>query len=574
MLPTTRWKLIEKKKEIESLLVQELGIHPIVSRILINREIFSPHEAKKYLHPSLKDLHNPFLMKDIEKGVNRLIRAISQKEKIVIYGDYDVDGITSIVCLMKFMGEICKDVTYYIPSRIDEGYSLNKNAIDRFRDENISLIITVDCGISDRDEIDYAKSLGIDTIILDHHEVPAIVPDAFAVINPNQKDCFFPFKYLAGVGIVFNFLIALRSMLRKMGFWEGKAYPNLKEYLDLVALGTIGDISPLVGDNRIFAKIGLDLINEGKRIGTKALKDTSGLSNNIIDSGTASFSLIPKINAAGRVGSPEEAVRLLMTDNMAEALEIASSLDQYNRERQKMEKVIFNEIIRKITEKHDFSKKGAFVFASSDWHPGVIGIVASRIVDRFYRPTILISLKEGIGKGSGRSIAEFNLYAGLKTCDSLLLSFGGHRYAAGISIKEEDIEKLGYHLDQMIKESLDLSELVPSTVIDAQCDLRDINHELITQFEMLAPFGSMNPEPVICARNVQASSPTVVGNNHLRMRIYGNGVSCNSIWFNKGYIITRLSEKPIDIVFTPQLNYWNGSSSITLKLRDVAIQGN
>lgn len=574
MLPTTRWRLIEKKKEIESLFVQELGIHPIVSRILINREIFSPQDAQKYLHPSLKDLNNPFLMKDIEKGVCRLIRAIFQKEKVVIYGDYDVDGITSIVCLLKFMCEIYSDVSYYIPNRIDEGYSLNRSAIDRFRDENISLIITVDCGISDRDEINYAKSLGIDTIILDHHEVPPIIPEAFAVINPNQKDCFFPFKYLAGVGIVFNFLIALRSMLRKTGFWEGKAYPNLKEYLDLVALGTIGDISPLLGDNRIFAKIGLDLVNEGKRVGIKALKDTSGLSNSIIDSGMASFSLIPRINAAGRIGSPEEAVRLLMTDNLVEALKIASKLDQYNRERQKMEKVIFDEILQKITEKHDFSEKGAFVFASSDWHPGVIGIVASRIVDRFYRPTILISLKEGVGKGSGRSIAEFNLYDGLKTCDSLLLSFGGHRYAAGISIKEEDIERLGRHLDQMIKESLNLSDLVPSTVIDAQCDLRDINHDLITQFEMLAPFGSMNPEPVICARNVQASSPTIVGNNHLRMRIYGNGVSWNSIWFNKGYIITRLSERPIDIVFTPQLNYWNGSSSITLKLRDVAIQGN
>lgn len=279
--------------------------------------------------------------------------------------------------------------------------------------------------MSDREEIEYARTQGIDTIVLDHHEVPSALPAAAAVINPNRSDCPFPFKHLAGVGIVFNFLIALRGGLRNIGFWANRAYPNLRDYLDLVALGTIGDLSPLVDENRIFARIGLELLNEDRRVGLKALRDTAGLGNTVIDSGVASFALIPRINAAGRIGTPDDAVRLLLTEDPAEAQKIAGRLDSCNRERQRLEKAIFDEIIARIHSMGDAKEKGALVLASPEWHPGVIGIVASRVVDRFYRPTILISLKDGIGKGSGRSIAEFNLYEGLKLCDPLLLSYGG-----------------------------------------------------------------------------------------------------------------------------------------------------
>lgn len=570
MLPITRWKLSETQDELQSLFVREFKLSPIVAQILINRQIIDLESANRYLNSSLHDLHSPFLMKDMNKGVERLIRAIQGREKVAIYGDYDADGITSLACLYRFLQGIHDSVIYYIPDRVSEGYSLNRSAIDRLKAQNVSLIITVDCGVSDREEIDYARSLGIDTIVLDHHEVPPALPEAAAVINPNRSDCPFPFKQLAGVGIVFNFLIALRGGLRTIGFWSNRPYPNLRDYLDLVALGTIGDLSPLVDENRIFSRIGLELINEDRRVGLKALRDTAGLGNTAIDSGVASFSIIPRINAAGRVGTPDDAVRLLLTEDPAEAQRLAARLETCNRERQRLEKTIFDDIIARIHSMGNTKDKGALVLASPQWHPGVIGIVASRVVDRFYRPTILISLKDGIGKGSGRSIAEFNLYEGLKLCDSLLISYGGHRYAAGISINEGNIERLSEVLGNIVKEGLVVNGLIPETNIDAQCSLNQITHELVSQFDRLAPFGTRNPEPIFCARNVQVSYPTVVGNKHLKMRVYGDGVSCNSIWFNKGDYAQDIEGVRLDIAFTPQINYWNGSSNIQLKVRDIA----
>ena len=570
MLPTTRWKLSEAKEDIQSLFAKEFKLHPIVSQILINRNITDLQTAQRYLNPSLHDLHSPFLMKDMKEGVARMIRALQGGEKVAIYGDYDADGITALAILYRFLHEIHDRVMYYIPDRVDEGYSLNRTAIDRLKAQDVRLIVTVDCGVSDREEIEYARTQGIDTIVLDHHEVPAALPAASAVINPNRSDCPFPFKHLAGVGIVFNFLIALRGGLRNIGFWSDRTSPNLRDYLDLVALGTIGDLSPLVDENRIFARIGLELLNEDRRVGLKALRDTAGLGNTVIDSGVASFALIPRINAAGRVGTPDDAVRLLLTEDPVEAQRIAARLDSCNRERQRLEKTIFDEIMARIHSMGDAKEKGALVLASPEWHPGVIGIVASRVVDRFYRPTILISLKDGIGKGSGRSIAEFNLYEGLKLCDPLLISYGGHRYAAGISVKEGDIEKLSEVLGDIVKEGLVVQELIQETHIDAQCSLNQITHDLVSQFDRLAPFGTRNPEPIICTRNIQVSYPTVVGNKHLKMRVYGDGVSCSSIWFNRGDYAQNVEGVRLDIAFTPQINYWNGSSNIQLKVRDIA----
>ena len=556
------------------MLARELSIHSIVSRILTSRRILTPDDANRYLYPSLNNLHNPLLMKDMQKGVQRLIRAINDREKVVIYGDYDADGVTSVAVLLKFLLDIGHTVTYYIPDRIKEGYGLNGPAIEKMKADGVTLLITVDCGTSDHEQISYARSCGIDTIILDHHEVPQNLPDAVAVINQNRKDCNFPFKHLAAVGIVFNFLIALRGRLRKDGFWENKKYPNLREYLDLVALGTIGDICPLVDENRIFAKIGLDLITECKRVGLRALKEISGVENQVIDSGKASFCLIPRINAAGRVASANEAVRLLLTEDIEEARLIAQNLETYNRKRQAMERNILSEILDEIERTIDPEKVRSLVFASEKWHPGVIGIVASKLVDRYYRPTILISLKDGIGKGSGRSVADFNIYEGLKECDSLLLSYGGHRYAAGISIKEEDIKKFSCMLEEVISKEIDVSDFVSQTNIDAICNLSEITHELISQIGRLAPFGSGNPEPVLCVRNINVTSQSVVGNNHLWMRLTGDGISYNSIWFNKGHLINFLSGPAIDIAFTPHINSWNGVHDIQLKMKDMSLPAN
>jgi single-stranded-DNA-specific exonuclease len=571
-LPTTKWKLKEAgDKNIENLLSKEFGIHPIISQILVNRGIQDTEVVRHYLYPSLNDLHSPYLMKDMKKGILRLLKAIYDQEEIIIYGDYDADGITSVVILFKFISEITPHVNYYIPDRLQEGYGLKIPAIDKFKNNNVKLIITVDCGISDLEQIAYAQSLGIDTIVLDHHEISGPLPPATASIDPNREDCLFPFKGLAGVGIAYNFLIALRGSLNKEGFWKDKDYPNLKEYLDIVALGTIGDIAPLVDENRIFVKIGLELITEGKRPGIKALKEVSGVDNQTIDSFKASFSLIPRINAAGRIASPLDAVKLLLTENMAEARILAEKLDSYNRHRQTMEKKILNEILEEISNNPDIEKMNALVFASDKWHQGVVGIVASRLVDLFNRPAFVISLNNGVGKGSGRSVSGFNIYKGIQQCAPFLLSYGGHYHAAGISIKEENIDEFAGLLDEIIHNSVQFPELFSQTVIDSECQLKDINLNLMDQIEMLAPFGSKNPEPVLCARNIKVSSPFIVGNNHLKMWLNSDGMSCDSIWFNMGKYLPAINGVNIDIVFTPQINHWNGASEIQLKMKDVNI---
>lgn len=571
-LPVSQWRFSIEQEDITEQLSNEFGILPLMSKILMSRNIVNLSDARKYLFPSLNDLHNPFLMNDMDKAVHRVIQAIQRKEKIVVFGDYDADGITSIAVMLKFFRVLLPETDFYIPDRIGEGYGLNRGAIDLLKSRSVDLIITVDCGVSDLECVAYASTLGIDTIILDHHEVPEILPHAVAVIDPHRPDCHFPFKHLAGVGIAFNFLIGLRGKLRQEGFWNNRTYPNLKDYLDLVALGTIGDISPLVDENRIFTKIGLDLITEDKRVGLKALKEICGIETQVMDTNRSSFCLIPRINAAGRVGSPTEAVKLLLTDDLAEARDIARVLDGYNRKRQTIEKTILHEILEEIAKTIDPHLKSSLVFASANWHPGVIGIVASRLVDRFYRPAILISLRNGIGKGSGRSIADFNIYQGLKKCESLLLSYGGHQYAAGISIREEDIEEFKNLLEGVIREDIQPVNMISQTTIDAQCQLHDVNHDLLAQIAMLAPFGSRNPEPVLCVRNVNVAASNIVGNNHLRLRLNGDGVSCNGIWFSKGHFIKQLtSGTTSDIAFTPQFNYWNGVNEIQLKMKDMSV---
>jgi single-stranded-DNA-specific exonuclease len=413
--------------------------------------------------------------------------------------------------------------------------------------------------------------LGIETIVLDHHEISGVLPPAVANINPNREDCTFPFKHLAGVGIAYNFLIALRGSLRKEGFWKNEDYPNLREYLDVVALGTIGDIAPLIDENRIFAKIGLELITEGKRPGIKALKEVSGIDGQVIDSFRASFCLIPRINAAGRIASAMDAVALLLTEDMDEARMLAEKLDTHNRRRQSMEKIILKEILEKISNTPDMGKMNALVFASDKWHPGVVGIVASRLVDLFSRPAFVISLNNGVGKGSGRSISNFNIYKGIQQCASLLLSYGGHCRAAGISIKEDDIDEFACMLDKIIRDSVSPPDFISQTIIDTECRFEDINLNLISQMQMLAPFGSMNPEPVLCARNIKVSSQSIVGNNHLKMRVTGNSMTCESIWFGMGSYLNALTGANIDVVFTPQINHWNGNSDIQLKMKDITI---
>jgi len=559
----------------EKRLTDELGIGLLMARILVNRDIQTPEQAKKFLFPSLKDLHNPFLLSDMRCGVDRVIRAIHDGETMVVFGDYDADGITSTAVMADFLAELDGKVFRYIPDRIQEGYGLNKQAIDAVAARGATLIITVDCGISNHDEIEYATTRhGIDTIVIDHHEIPDRLPPATAVINQNRKDSEFPCRTLAGVGVAFNFLIALRGTLRKQGFWKNGDYPNLKDYLDLVALGTIGDLVPLTDENRIFARIGLAVMEEGKRAGIKALKLVSGIENTCINSESAAFKLIPRLNAAGRIGSPEEALRLLMADNFDEALRFARRLDEMNRERQDIERKILTEILKKIESDRSIADANCFVLASTEWHPGVIGIVASRLVERYYRPVLLISLKDGVGKGSGRSIAEFNLYENLESrCSSLFTAFGGHRYAVGLSIMEEHIDDLARLFSDAVRESVGDIQPIRPIQVDAECSLADIDYPLLSQLEMLAPHGAMNPEPVLRVNNVTVTSHTVAGGAHLRLSVSENGIERECIWFNSARFFGSLDGSRMDILFTPQVNRWRGGSTIQLKIRDAVPAG-
>lgn len=552
-------------------LAAELGMSPLLAQILSNRNIHTPEEAKKFLFPSLKDLHNPFLLTDMQKGVDRIADAVENKEPIMIFGDYDVDGLTSTAIMATFLSELDARVSCYIPDRIDEGYGLNPGAVEKIHQQGYRLIITVDCGISNHDEIAHASRLGMDTIVIDHHEIPERLPPAAAVINQNRRDNEFPFRHLAGVGVAFNVLIALRGKMRARGFWKNRPYPNLKDYLDLVALGTIGDLVPLTDENRIFAKIGLAVMEEGKRPGIRALKTVSNMENADIDSESAAFRLIPRINAAGRVGTPGDALKLLVSNDYDDALSIARRLDALNRERQEIDRKIYAEILEEIESNPSLSESNCFVFSSEKWHPGVIGIVASRLVERFYRPSLLISLKDGIGRGSGRSIAEFNLYRGLESkCASLLRTFGGHRYAVGISIDETNISEFSRLLSEAVRDDVGNEKVIPPVDVDAECRLRDIDYQLLSHLEMLAPFGNKNAEPVLCARNLLVTSHTVVGSNHLRMTLDDEGLERECIWFNQGKRYGTLAGARLDVVFTPQVNRWRGGSSIQLKIVDAA----
>ena len=564
-----RWRVREPELALQKTLAASLNISTITSQLLINRGISDVQQAERFLSSTLSDIRSPLGMKGMKEGVERVQKALHNKEKIAIYGDYDVDGITSTSILLMFLKSAGVNVSYYIPERIAEGYGLNADAISKLAERGVALLITVDCGISDHPEVKLAKELGMDVIVTDHHEVPDYLPPAYAIINPKQSGCPFPFKNLAGVGVAFNFIIALRATLRDEGFWKEKEVPNLKEYLDLVALGTIADVVPLVDENRIFVKYGLMELTASTKPGIIALKEISGLNDVPINAGMVGYRLAPRINAAGRVGKGVDGVRLLTSESYDEAASIAKLLDDGNKERQGLEEVILREATGMV-ESGLISDRKSIVLASESWHPGVIGIVASRIAEKYYRPTVMIAIKDGVGKGSARSIHSFMLYEGLKECSHLLNEFGGHDYAAGLSINEENIEKFRDAFERVASNKLSDEDMVPEMDIDATMDLNDVTEGLVNELDNLAPFGEANPEPLLCSTGLGIADCKVVGNNHLKMRVKQGRTVRDAIGFGMG----NLNLSPginLDTAFIPQINLWNGGKSIQLKLKDVRI---
>ncbi len=563
-----KWVLRDQDPDLCSTLSQTLNISQIVAQVLINRGISTPEQAQLFLSARLQDLHSPFLMKGMEKAVDRIVTAIKNNEKICIYGDFDVDGITATAVMLLFMREINVNVSFYIPKRLKEGYGLNVNAVKKIKERGTSLLITVDCGISDVNAVKYANENNIDVIVTDHHEMPDNYSEAYAILNPKQPDCGFPFKGLAGVGVAFNLVIGLRKRLRELDFWQKGEEPNLKDYLDLVALGTIADIVPMIDENRIFAKNGLKVLAKGKRPGIKALKDVSGIPDGPVDSSMVAFRLAPRMNASGRLSNAEDVVELLISTTYEEAYSLAKKIDEENTQRQKIGRKILADAKSKIAGKEDFS--GPLVLSSAKWHQGVVGICASRLSDEFFTPTVLLAIDEETGeaRGSARSISGFDIYSAIKKCESDLKAFGGHRAAAGLTLSVDKIDLFSEKFTRIVRAELEEKNFVPIVEIDAEIPLEQLTYGVLQEIESLSPFGSANPEPVFSSADIDYYSSMIVGNGHLKLKIKEDGNFFDAIGFNMASRFCLKDEK-IRLAFVPQIHSYNGEKNIQLNLKDI-----
>ncbi|MEK6590714.1 MAG: single-stranded-DNA-specific exonuclease RecJ [Nitrospinota bacterium] len=580
----TRWNFFEPNYELQEHFSKGLCIHPITAQLLINRGIDTLTNASNFINSSLHSFHNPSQMKDMDRAVQRIIHAIKNREKIFIYGDYDVDGITSTSLLMLFFRDISNhelnsgpleiDISYYIPKRVGEGYGLNLNAIKKIHEEGGRLIITVDCGITAVEEVRVAKEMGIDLIITDHHQLSNNIPEAYAILHPCQEDCKYPFKSLAGVGIVFKLIKSLRSAFKEMGLFK-ESLPNLKKHLDLVSLGTIADIAPLLGENHVIAKYGLREISRTEKAGLKALKSVSGIKERDVTVADVGFLLGPRINAAGRLGDADAAVRLLTTDNEGEALDIARSLDSENRKRQIIQGEILRDVKSMIKSQCSIEKDKAIVLSSPDWHQGVIGVVASRVAEEYYKPTILIAVQGEYGKGSARGIPSFHLYESLKRCSGLLVDYGGHKYAAGLTIKKDIIDEFRAYFQKVTSEVLKDEDCIPQIDIDMSVELSDLDYHIIEEISRIGPFGPSNPPPIFCSKDIEvAREPVLVGKNngHIRMEVEDGAEVMEVIGFNLSHLMEKIDcNIAYDIVYTPIINSWKDNKKIQLKLIDMRI---
>ena len=553
-----------KYQDVDSSKVQEISkknnISELLATVLINRGITNQRDIEIFLNPTRKDFHDPYLMKDMDIAVDRIIKAIENKEKTIIYGDYDVDGITSITVLKKFLKERGLDVGYYIPNRLNEGYGLNKPAIDKIAKEGYSLIITVDCGISGIEEIDYANSLGLDTIITDHHEPMEILPNAIAIVDNKRKDSSYPFKSLAGVGVVFKLTQAIGQ---KLGIDE-KEY---LKYLDIVCIGTISDIVPLVDENRVIAKLGLKLVEVTRNPGLRALLNASGYK--AINSNTISFGIAPRINACGRMGYEEEALKLFLTEDVAEAEAITEKLNKYNRDRQDIEKAIYEQAIEMI-EKERLDNKNSIVLGSDGWHHGVIGIVSSKITDIYFKPSILVCFEGDEAKGSGRSIPGFDLHEALSHMQDYIGKYGGHEMAVGLSLKREKFEILKEKFDDYVTEK-DTSDLLPIIEIDKLITLKDLTIDIVKELDMLEPFGEANKRPLFVYKNLKIDSIRALSEGkHLKLTLKDENTIINAIGFNLGHYTKdyTLGDK-VDIAGMVEINSFNGVDSIQINIKDI-----
>ncbi len=555
-----KWEYYSCDEKIVNKICKKYNIDKLLATILVNRGIVEEETIRKFLEPTRADFHNPFLLPDMEIAVDTIIEAITKKEKIIIYGDYDVDGITSVSVLQKFLEERGINVDHHIPNRLEEGYGLNKEAIEEIAKSGYKLMITVDCGISGIEEVEFANSLGIRTIITDHHEPLEELPKAVAVIDAKRKDNKYPFNQLAGVGVVFKFIQAIGM---KLGLDE-KEY---LKYLDLVCVGTISDIVPLMDENRVITKLGLKLVNVTKNLGLKYLLEATGYSK--VDSNTISFGIAPRINACGRMGHETEALDIFLSDDINEVKELTRKLNEYNKTRQETEKDIVNEALELI-EKNSEDKNSTIVLGSKGWHHGVIGIVSSKITENYFKPSILVSFEDGIAKGSGRSIPGFDLHDALCKCSEYLEKYGGHEMAVGLSLKEENFEKFKEKFEQIAKNS-HIDEISRVIYIDGTLSLEDIKAETVKELQKLEPFGEGNKMPLFAYKDLRIHSiRALTDGKHLKLTLRDDNIIIDAIGFNMGSLVEdyKIGDK-VDIVGVLEINNFNGKETVQMNLKDI-----
>ncbi|TYO95103.1 single-stranded-DNA-specific exonuclease RecJ [Desulfallas thermosapovorans] len=565
MQKSKKWVIKAAEPVLQLILSKGLGVSSLMAQLLINRGIYTVKAARAFLNASIKELHPPELMGDLPRAVQLICRALARGDKILVYGDYDVDGVTGTALLVHVLRRLGGNVEYYIPHRLDDGYGLHTPVLQRARESGIGLVLTVDCGISAVAEIDEANLGGGPVVIItDHHEPPPELPRAAAVVNPKRKDCHYPFSDLAGVGVAFKLVQALLAAREHPFGWE--------EYLDLVCLGTIADIVPLQGENRILVKHGLSYLANSPRPGLRALCQVSGVKEDALSTWEVGFILAPRINAAGRLDDAGLAVELLLCDDHEKAREMALLLNQANQERQRLEADTLSEALGMLENDPQLADQDVLVLASANWHPGVIGIVASRLVDRFYKPVLLVACDNGLGRGSARSTGGFNLYSALEYCSGCLAGYGGHALAAGFSLPVEQIDELREKINDYAVVHPGITDTEPVMELDALVSLQDITFQLINEIEKLAPYGHGNPGPLFALKQARLVNCRGVGKNnaHLKMLLSDRNVSMDGIGFNLGRFAGELATgKEISVAFTPTVNTWQGRRNLQVKVHDV-----
>ena len=560
-----RWVTAKPNLETVRSLARSCGFTPLAAAALCARGIDTPEAARAFLETDPAKLHDPMLLPDMAKARDTIRRAIEQGKKIAVFGDYDVDGVTSTCVMTRVLRSLGADVRHYIPDRLSEGYGLSMGAMDRLAQDGIGLIVTVDSGVSAFEEIARARELGMEVVVTDHHECREELPDANAVVNPKRADSTYPFAELAGVGVAFKLACALAG--------DGQQRAVLEQYADLVALGTVADVMPLIGENRIIVAAGLRRMAETQNVGLSMLLHESGQQGKRLTASTISFILAPRINAAGRLGHADMAAELFLTDDPRRAQTLAMALCEQNKQRQATENQILEQALQKLRREYDPLEDQVIVLAGEDWHHGVIGIVSSRICDRYACPTVLIALEDGIGKGSGRSVKGFNLYEAL--CDSapLLERFGGHELAAGLTIREENIQQFHENMEAWAREHVNPQELMPILHIDCPIAPEFISTEATRGLDVLEPFGMGNPQPVfsMCDLLVEEITP-ISSDRHVRLTLSKDGQTYTAMLFGTGQGGCGFAQgNYVDAAFCLEINEYRGRCSVQLVIRDIQL---